>query len=293
MMRITFIFALIAVFTSCKKDVAIHLCPDAEEGIQHYVFLGHIYESNNTIDSRIEAMSLSCFHQVWLGGDVCIETTEDQSTLNYLDNLFQLGSSKTHWTLGNHDVRNGNLDWITNTTNRNSFYVAHYNGMTLLVLNSSLNHSAILDCQAIDDQYDLIENVCDTIQESSHLVLLTHHVVWDGISPEINTDEFANGNSSAFLFRCSTGETFGSAVYPLLQQVQSRGVKVLNIAGDLGQKETAVEFTTDHGIVFLGSGITAEIPYNEQFPSFGEPDKVLVLHHNILQRQITWEFKAL
>lgn len=92
-------------------------------------------------------MSMSCFHQVWLGGDVCAETTADASTLNYLDGLFDLKSPQTHWTLGNHDVRNGSLDWITAATGRPTYYAAYINDITLLVLNSSLAHASVFDCQ--------------------------------------------------------------------------------------------------------------------------------------------------
>ncbi|MEZ4827576.1 MAG: hypothetical protein R3C61_15030 [Bacteroidia bacterium] len=43
---------------------------------------------------------------------MCSETTEEFSTLKYLNRHFRL-SDPAPWAVGNHDVRNGNTEWIT------------------------------------------------------------------------------------------------------------------------------------------------------------------------------------
>ena len=45
-----------------------------------------------------------------------------RATLIYLDNIFNLSSPQTHWSLGNHDIRNGNLDWIEETDDENVIF---------------------------------------------------------------------------------------------------------------------------------------------------------------------------
>ena len=83
-----------------------------------YIYLGHINEKHNAVDRRIEQADLSKYDQIWLGGDLCSETTREESTLDYVDSLFNLSSKNTHWSVGNHDVRNGNTEWITARTGR-------------------------------------------------------------------------------------------------------------------------------------------------------------------------------
>ena len=51
-----------------------------------------------------------------------------------------------------------------------------------------------------------------------------------------------------------------------------------------------LEFTDDEGIVFLASGITSETAWNEQWPTHGQQDSVLVLTHDLINRQLDWSF---
>ena len=50
--------------------------------------------------------------------DLCARTSEKPSTLDYLDSIFDLSSDKTHWALGNHDLVEGNINYITAKTKR-------------------------------------------------------------------------------------------------------------------------------------------------------------------------------
>ncbi|HHM21713.1 MAG TPA: hypothetical protein ENJ20_06785 [Bacteroidetes bacterium] len=282
---IFFIFLLL--FFSCKKINTLP-APVPCTTICHYLFLGHIYETPGTVDQRIENTPLSFYEQIWLGGDLCSETTREESTLNYLNDLFDLGSSRTHWAVGNHDIRNGKEYLITSRTKRPTFYTHHFDGITLVVLNT--NYSGIKNCDRMEAQTQLIRSVCDTIDQSSHLVLLMHHVVWGYVNGVPDVLAFANSNGSWVPFTCYPLTRFQQAVYPHLVKVQQRGIPVICIAGDFGQVAATYEFTTAEGITFLGSGITSQIAWNEQWPTFGQRDSVLVFTHNISEKKLSWKF---
>ncbi|MFT7545150.1 MAG: hypothetical protein ACI8YO_001935 [Gammaproteobacteria bacterium] len=124
-------------------------------------------------------------YQIWLGGDICSETSREQSTMYYLENLFCVSSDTTHFALGNYDMRNGNLHYITDVTQRPTCYTSTFNGITLMVLNTNFGHMGVYDTIQMKMQFEMIENVCDSIENSSHLIILSHHVFW-GLVEGIN-----------------------------------------------------------------------------------------------------------
>jgi len=285
-----FLIFIAFLIVSCTKDEPDEIVPIPKNINNSYIFMGHTYASNITIDERLESFDFTPYEQIWLGGDVCAETTKDFNTLIYLDGIFDLGNANTHWTLGNHDIRNGNIDWIVYVTKKKTFHVQYFNNITLLVLNTNLSYGGIIDCENINAQFKLINEVCDTIQKSSHLIVLTHNVVWADIDDNMMVEEYANTVNSSTLFRCSPDQNFKESVFPLFENVMRKEIQVIFIAGDFGQNATSYEFITEIGMVFLGSGIASDVPYNEQFPTWGLPDKVLVLDHDTLNRDISWQF---
>ncbi len=288
--RFLFYILLLFFIVSCTKDDPEEIVPNPENVINSYIFMGHTYASNIAVDERIESLNFDQYEQIWLGGDICAETTDDFGTLIYLDGIFDLGSANTHWTLGNHDVRNGNIDWIVDVTGKETFHVQYFNNVTLLVLNTNLNYGGIVDCENVNAQYELIKDVCDTIQKSSHLIVLTHNVVWADIDDNMMVEDYANTVNSSVIFRCSPDQNFEEAVFPLFENVMRKEIQVIFIAGDFGQNATSYEFISDNGMIFLGSGIASDVPYNEQFPTWGLPDKVLVFDHDTLNKDISWQF---
>lgn len=281
------VLTLVLVSSSCRKDSV------TSDPIRNYVFLGHIYKDNNEIDERVAHLNFQNFSQIWLGGDVCSETSAEQSTLDYLDSLLHISDPDTKWALGNHDIRNGNIPWITNKTGRNTFYTSTFDGITLLVLNTNFSYGGIYDTLQINAQYDLIKNVCDTIQKSSYLIILEHNTVWANLDTANHVQDYTNGDLSQLLFSINPNLTYENGVYPLLKNVRARGVKVIQIAGDFGQKASTYEYLTADDIQFIGSGITSNTPYNEQYPTAGQPDYILVLNHNIEKQTIVWSFRRL
>ena len=259
------------------------LPPKEKKGI---LFLGHIYEKYNTIAPRLEPIDFNRFSQIWLGGDICAETTKEKEIVTYLDDLFDLGAATTHWAVGNHDVRNGNLEWITEATGRGLYYTHHENGLTLLIINTNIQRQ---ECEELEAQYALFRQVCDTITESSHLIIMTHHVIWGEIERAVNgANDAANGLLSTFRSRCqdSLGSQFHRLWYPDLVKVQERGVQVICLAGDFGQKASAYEYETVHGIWFLGNGLNKGIINNHRDPN----DMVLFFKHDPALRSLIWQF---
>ena len=282
------------LLSACEKDpplpIEVECPPKTEEGLK-YFFLGHPYVDRDELDPRIELMDRSRFDQWWLGGDMVSETTEKFSNLIYLEELFQISNPTTFWTLGNHDTRNGNQHWITDFTGRETYYTAPNNGMTMMILNMNLPWG---DCASMNEQFDMIEAVCDTISESSHLVVLMHQVVWDSVDLSVDVFEFANTNYKHWQARCNPTGYFYNDIYPLLADVQDRGIQVVCVSGDGGQKDQKTgSIKSSDGIWFLLSGINN---YNERDPdkrALLPPDQVLIFEHWPENRELTWTFENL
>ncbi len=273
---IVFIIVILLPLFSCKMNT---------KGDKLYIFLGHIYKHNafDKVDKRVERINFKKYDKIFLGGDVCVKTSADRSTLKYVDNLFDLSSPDTYWAIGNHDILDGNPEMIKEFTNRNLFYSEFTDGLTILVLDTYLENSIL------NEQYNLFSEVCDTISKSSHLLVLMHNVVWDSVSTDFSGDDFANGNYPHWHCRTEPIDYFYHSMYPKLTDVQNRGIQVICISGDLGQREIKhFQYRTDTGIWFLGSGISNNPKYSN-----GEKCMYLVLHNNIENRDVSWEFKKL
>lgn len=275
------------LLTSCHKN---KINPTRKECVTtcHYLVLGHTYEDADAVDKRIENADLTPYAQIWLGGDICSETTKDPTTLDYLDALFHLSSNQTHWAVGNHDVRNGHTERITEHTKRPLYYTQSFDGLTLIVLNTNYIDSS--ECSQMEQQTELIKQVCDTISAASHLIVFMHHVVWGNVESGMNVWAYANVNTSWLSFGCAPYQFFENTVYPQLLKVQERGIPVICVSGDFGQKAGTFEWTTADGITFLGTGITSEIDWNEQWPTAGQRDSVLLFNRDLNQKTLTWKF---
>ena len=223
-----------------------------------YFFEGHTYQwhtAGDKVDERLEKMDFSEYDGIWLGGDVCSESLLEYSTLEYIDNLFDLKHPNTHWAFGNHDARNGNWIWYEELTGHKTYYTRHYRGISYMVLNTCLTP---YHCEQLNDQYRIIMNLCDTIQKSSHLIFIMHHGVWvnvEGLSPILPSPyHYAQSNLVHYNFNCYDSESsFLKVIYPRLVEVKNRGIEVILILGDMGSQK--MEFTSEKGIHFLGTGL--------------------------------------
>lgn len=269
---------------------------------ERYLFLGHPYDWNypNRVDPRLERLDYSPYTQVWLGGDVCSRSAEYPETLPYLDSLFDLG--KVHWTLGNHDYDYGNPKAILSYLQRPSFYTLYQSGYCLMVLNTNLfwpfpSIPPQSDCEQKAAQWEMIRTVADTIREASHLIILHHLGLFNGLKVTEKGDTLRafNVNADPIYGTCSPDSEVTANLYPWLVEVQRRGVQVVLIGGDVGMQAKAFEFRTPEGIWLLGSGINNSVnrEYAPDYVKDFGPDEVLILEYEVREKTLSWEFVGL
>jgi len=99
-----------------------------------YMFIGHTYMGESIIDSRLVELDKSVYDNIWLGGDICSETLMLQSNLDYLQTHLRIADPHNYFSFGNHDRRNGNLEWFIQFTGKNNYYADYNNGITTIVL---------------------------------------------------------------------------------------------------------------------------------------------------------------
>lgn len=251
---------------------------ESNPNIKSYLHLSHIRtEAENTIDSTTLEIDYASFEMLWLGGDLTYYTSKEEKTLAYVDSIYQLGNPKTLWALGNHDYSNKPL--IQKYTHRPPYYSYHQQGITFLVLDTQDSLSNITGLQK-----DLFMSVTDTLEESSHLVILHHKLIWmygdNLLKPKISSISNA-GLGDCFV--CLNPNNFYEELYAELVKIKQKGIEVICIGGDIGTKIKAFEYRTPEGINFLASGIES-----------GESgNKALVFKHDLDRKKITWSYQLI
>ena len=257
-----------------------------------YAFFGHTYQWGGggiLVDYRIENLDMSQFDRVWLGGDICSEASLDYSTLTYINTVFGIDQAGNHWALGNHDTRNGNMEWIEEITGRPSYYAHYENSVTTIVINGNISP---LDCENLNKQYEMIENVCDTIN-SGHLIILVHHGIYENVPGVANPSFYGHSQHANWMANCyDEPADYLHTIYPMLVEVESRGVHVMQIMGDVGSNSKSYHGISDDGIEYFGSGINNTYNMYYDIP-ITSPDLILVFKHVLLTNEITWEFVEL
>jgi hypothetical protein len=308
----SFIFLLLKALKSRTQSTTVLLiaalggfqCGQDASPANVYLFLGHPYDWNqpDRIDYRLERLEFAQYDQIWLGGDVCSHLTEKPETLEYLDSLFDLGSERMHWSLGNHDIMHGNVEWITEKTGRPAFYTTWVDGICLMVLNTNLfwffpDDPPAIDCAEKERQLEMIFRVADTVSAASHLVILHHHALFNElkINASGNRIEVFNINPVPVRATCDPESDFTAIVYSRLEKAQRRGVQVVLVGGDFGMQAKEFEFRTQEGIWMLGSGINNSLDprYAPEYVTTFDLDKVLVFKHFPKKRKLEWKFVKL
>lgn len=296
------VFAIALFFQNCNS-----FFEKKELETFHYFFAGHCYQWNSPnwgrSDFRLEKIELDTFDQIWLGGDIVENLFHHPQNIEFVDSFFQVGKPTTHWAIGNHDVldQKGDFSGIEKKTKRKTFHTSHQNGITILVLNTTefsvpAYQNQPHECEMLDGQFNLIKAVTDTIQNSSHLVILHHHALLTNEIAEqkIKVEDAFNIYTPNYNIACEERGTFSELVFPRLQEVQKRGVEVILIGGDTGLRVKEFEFKTQEGITFLGSGLNNSAG-TEYKPAYFNPapDKVLIFKHQPEIRNLEWEFRLL
>lgn len=267
----SFLFVLVSLLTSAQNSV-------------DFLFIGHCYQfgtGGNRVDYRVEALELDVYNGIWLGGDVCSEAMLNYPTVEYIDNLFDLGNPETHWSLGNHDARNGNWEWYEEFTNRRTFYTYSNFGITRVVMNTNIVPT---DCESLNAQYEMIIAACDTVNTENELILIMHHGIWRDVPGLPIPGGYAQSDLRYWNSNCySVHSTFVESIYPKLVEAKQRGVEVYCILGDMGAGPKSIDFLSDDGIRFLGCGLYHNEP----------EDVVLVLTKELETGQLSFQYHNL
>ena len=274
-MFLVFFTLISGIATSCNNTSGISKTKDQ---IVKYIHISHTRTAANpNVVGALESTDLSNYDMLWLGGDLAHASSLDDETMNYLDNLFDLGNPNTLWALGNHDYSDKSR--VQSFTKRPAFYATHKNGITFLVLDTQDSLSNI-----VKDQRKLFDKVTDTIQNSTHLVLLHHKLFWMYGNPELEAQ--IGSISNAKLGGCSyciNPNSFYTDIYPKLSAIEGKGIEVLCIAGDIGFKASEFQYETAEGIQFLASGMSFE----------ADDNLALVFTHDFALKKLSWEFKSI
>ena len=255
-----------------------------ENDTLHYIFLGHTWYFNYKVDPRIEGIDYNTFDRVWLGGDITSASSLEYNYLQYIDSLFDISNPSNQWAFGNHDLRNFNDEWIRQITGRKTYNTHYENGITTVVLNLFITPD---DCEMLDDQFEMLENVCDTIQHSSHLIILVHPGVWGDVPGLPSPGLYSHSNQLNWIANCyDSNAKFIDVVYPMLLNVKNKGVTVINVLGDTGVRK-GLSMISDDGIYFISSGI------DHTTEGINGPDRVLIFDHIPETEELIWQFHNL
>ena len=245
-----------------------------------YLFLAHTRHNNQDlqrVEPAVEEIDFDRFQMLLLGGDLTANSSREDTTMQYLNELFDLASPQTLLAPGNHDV--DDLNRLLSYTRRPSFYSYTQDGITFVVFDTQKDQ-----CSILGPQLDMLQNIVDTLSQSDQLIIIHHKLLWMPGNPDLEPQipAVSNAGFCPFAF-CLFQNNFWQDVYPLLEQVQSKGKQVILAGGDVGFQTKYFEHTTPEGIVFLASGLDQGDPDNE----------ALIFSKNRETKRLSWRRKLL
>ena len=137
-----------------------------------FIFIPHARSDDRVHQSvlpGIENTDFSKYDMIMLGGDLTWNTSINHESMDYCDSLFTLGSPNTLWTLGNHD--RDNLMLINEYTGKQSFYTYYRDSITFVVMDTEQGATGFQSSYILEDQLEMLKNVCDTISNSTCLIV--------------------------------------------------------------------------------------------------------------------------
>ncbi|MFT4533220.1 MAG: hypothetical protein ACJA1A_001735 [Saprospiraceae bacterium] len=268
-----FIIAILLVTTlSCTKD-KIEISPPDE--FKKYIHISHTrLVDNSAIHPKSTKIDYSSFDITMLGGDIAHLSSHDDQTLELIDSIFDIKANTTFWSLGNHDYSKPAL--IESYTNRPSYYTHHQNGITFVILDTQKD-----SCHIFNEQFQLVKDITDTISKSTHLLFLTHKLIWMPDHPILQEQvpKISNGQFGEFHYSLYYNN-FYKDIYPRLVSTSDKGIKVVCLAGDIGKHANEFEYTTSDGIQYLASGLDYQ----------SSDDQYLIFDHNLTKGTLTWKY---
>ncbi|MDD3685411.1 MAG: hypothetical protein PHE56_01470 [Bacteroidales bacterium] len=273
--------------------VVLNIHNSFSQEVKKYIFIGHPYTfklSEGLFDTRCVALDLpQNYDRIWLGGDVLAKSLKTKENVEAVDEVFNISAPGNHWTMGNHDAWGFNWEWYYEVCGRPTYYAHYQDDITTIVINTNINPS---DCEQLDDQYRMIENVCDTISESLALIFLCHHDIFGGVPGFPSPASYSNIPKPFWNSNCFDPDHrwFVNSIYPMLKTVKDRGVEVICVMGDLGAFTKTFYILSSDDIHFMGCGLwNSAYSTPEQIEAAGK-DKVLIFEHNVSERTLTVAF---
>lgn len=262
---------------ACSPDPEWEIKPQTH--LRHYLHLSHTRTNTNPeIYAPLHAVNFDQYDMLWLGGDLALFTTENEPAIQQADALFGLSKPTTLLSAGNHDYSQPEL--LRQYTQRPTFYHYHQQGITFLVLDSEINQGTIKN-----EQWELVQSVLDTLQDSECLILLHHKLIWMPGHPVLGAqiDQLSNGRAGTCGY-CLRPNNFYADLYPELVRVQREGTQVFCVGGDIGMRTHAFSYETTEGVTFLASGIN--------FSLLPQENHALLFTHDLENGTLRWEYQS-
>jgi len=245
-----------------------------------FIFVPHPRSENKTVQSvlpEIEKIDFSLYDMTLLGGDLTYYTSINRTSMDYCDKLFNLKSPNTLWAMGNHDLNSRSL--IQEYTGRPLFYAFYRDHITFFVLDTEQNASGLTKSIISGNQLELLKMVTDTISKSDYLIVLHGRLLW-----MIGNDDFKTRlDSVAESTKQLVSTNFYPDVFPLLQKVKAKGVRVICLGGD--KSKINIDYSPEDSIHFLASTMAPEFTDDQ--------NDVMVFNYDIGNHELRWEFVSL
>ena len=230
-----------------------------------------------TVLPGIEKIDFSLYDMILLGGDLTYYTSINRTSLDYCDELFNLKSPNTLWTMGNHDLNNRSL--IQEYTGRPSYFSYYRNGITFVVLDVELDASGLTKSVISGAQLDWLKNVTDTISKSDYMLVLHGRLLW----MIGNNDFITRLDSVAESTKQLVTTNFYPDVFPLLQKVKAKGIPVICLGGD--KSKINIDYSPEDSIHFLASTMAPEFTDDQ--------NDVMVFNYSKLTKVMSWKYVSL
>ena len=136
----------------------------------------------------------------------------------------------------------------------------------------------------------MIKNVCDTIQESTHLIVISHQNVWKDVPTLRSPYKYSHVGQRSWIGNCfDKPAEFIDVIYPLLLNVKNKNIDVICVLGDAGLYNLkGKSMVSDDGIYFISSGINKKWKDKKR-----NKDRVLIFEHNLEEEKLSWKFHKL
>jgi hypothetical protein len=147
------------------------------------------------------------------------------------------------------------------------------------VLDTEQNASGLTKSIISGDQLELLKMVTDTISKSDYLIVLHGRLLW-----MIGNDDFKTRlDSVAESTKQLVTTNFYPDVFPLLQKVKAKGVRVMCLGGD--KSKINIDYSPEDSIHFLASTMAPEFTDDQ--------NDVMVFNYDIGNREMNWKYVSL